>query len=70
MIQTKKNSLIESVTQTIIGLGTSFLIQLLIYPALGIAVSFGQNLIITFVFFVVSILRGYLIRRYFNKKNT
>jgi hypothetical protein len=66
-MQTKKISLIESVTNTIIGLVTSFLIQIIIYPLLDIPVSLGQNIIITFVFFLASILRGYLIRRFFNK---
>lgn len=30
-------------------------------------VSLDQNIIITFVFTIVSILRGYFIRRFFNK---
>jgi hypothetical protein len=68
MKQTKKQSIIESITQTVIGLVTSFLIQLIIYPILNIPVTFSQNLIITFVFFLASILRGYLIRRFFNNK--
>ena len=66
-MQNKKQSLIESITGTFIGLLTSFLIQLFIYPFLKIPVSIGQNLIITLVFFIVSILRGYLVRRLFNK---
>lgn len=70
MKQTKKNSLIESIAQTIIGLITSILIQIVLYPALGIPVTFGQNLIITAVFFIVSIIRGYAIRRLFDKKTT
>tara|TARA_R110000803_G_scaffold36542_2_gene78509 strand:- start:1268 stop:1480 length:213 start_codon:yes stop_codon:yes gene_type:complete len=65
--QNKKHSFIEAVTGTIIGLLTSFLIQLVIYPLLEIPVSIGQNIIITAVFFVVSIGRGYLVRRLFNK---
>jgi len=65
-MQTKKKSLIEAVSNTIIGLGTSFLIQLIIYPVLNIPVSIGQNIIITAVFFIVSIIRSYLIRRLFN----
>lgn len=46
---------------------TSFAIQLVIYPLLSIPVTLNQNIIITVVFFVVSFLRGYLIRRFFNK---
>jgi len=67
--QSKKYSIIESISQTVIGLGTSIIIQLIIYPLMNIPVTFSQNLIITFVFFIVSIFRGYLIRRYFNKKH-
>jgi len=67
-MQSKKNSIIESVTNTVIGLVTSFIIQIIIYPLLNIPVSLNQNIIITFVFFAASVLRGYLIRRYFNKK--
>jgi len=67
-MQSKRNSLIESVTNTIIGLVTSFLIQLIIYPILDIPVTLSQNVAITSVFFVASILRGYLVRRIFNSK--
>ena len=67
-MQNKKQSLIESIAQTIIGLGTSIIIQVVLYPILGIPVSFTQNLIITAVFFVVSIVRGYIVRRIFNKQ--
>tara|TARA_R110000744_G_scaffold242005_1_gene359195 strand:+ start:309 stop:533 length:225 start_codon:yes stop_codon:yes gene_type:complete len=66
-MQSQKGSLVEAISGTIIGLITSFAIQLTIYPALGITVSIGENLIITAVFFVVSIIRSYLVRRLFNK---
>jgi len=64
-MQTKKHSIIESIVQTIIGLATSVLIQVILYPMMGIPVTFSQNLIITSVFFIVSIIRGYLVRRWF-----
>lgn len=67
-MQSKKHSLIESVTQTVVGLVVSFCIQLVIYPMLNIPVTFSQNVIITTVFFIASIGRGYLIRRIFNRK--
>ena len=67
-MQSKKYSLIESVTQTVVGLVVSFAIQLVIYPMLNIPVTLSQNVIITAVFFVASIGRGYIIRRIFNKQ--
>ena len=66
MRQSKKHSLIESITNVVVGLVISFLIQLIIYPALNIKVSINQNLFITMVFFLASFFRGYVIRRIFN----
>ena len=65
-MQNKKYSFIEAITNTFTGLIVSFLIQLAIYPALNIPVRLSQNVIITIVFTVVSILRGYIVRRFFN----
>ena len=67
MKQSPKKSLIETITQTVIGLGTSIILQLILYPIMGIPVSLNQNLIITIVFFIVSIIRGYIVRRIFEK---
>lgn len=68
MSQSKNQSIIESATQTTIGLITSIAVQLIVYPLLGIPVSIKQNLIITAIFFAVSFVRGYLVRRLFNVK--
>jgi hypothetical protein len=66
-MQTKKYSFAESLVNTFTGLLVSFLIQLAIYPALGIPVRISQNLIITAVFTIASIIRSYLVRRVFNR---
>ena len=66
-MQTKKLSLIESLIQTFIGLSVSFIIQLIIYPVMDIEVSYKQNIIITLVFTIASIIRGYFVRRFFNR---
>ena len=67
LMQKRKHSIYESITNVIVGLITSFLIQLAIYPMLSIKVSVNQNIAITVVFFIVSFIRGYVIRRIFNK---
>lgn len=69
-MQTKKYSLIESITNTFVGFIVSLLIQLIIYPTMGIPVTFSQNIIITFIFTIVSILRGYIVRRMFNRSTS
>lgn len=66
-MQNKRLSLIESLTNTFTGLLVSFVIQLIIYPVLNIPVRLEQNAIITLVFTGASILRGYIVRRIFNK---
>lgn len=68
MKQTRKQSVIETVTQTILGLGISFIIQILLYPMMGISVTINQNIIITAVFFIASLVRGYVVRRIFEKE--
>jgi len=65
-MQTKKNSLFESVVNTLTGFLVSLLIQFIIYPALKIPVSLNQNIFITVIFTGASIVRGYFIRRLFN----
>lgn len=66
MKQSKKHSAYESATNVVVGLLVSIVAQMVLYPLMGIEVSFGQNLIITAVFFVLSFARGYIIRRLFN----
>jgi hypothetical protein len=68
MLQSKKQSILESFIQTTIGIILSFFIQLIIYPILNIIVTFTQNIIISIIFFIVSIFRNYVIRRIFNNK--
>jgi hypothetical protein len=51
-----------------VGILMSFVVQLILYPIMNIPVTIGENLIITAVFFVVSVVRMYVLRRLFNKK--
>lgn len=67
-MQSKRQSLIETVTSTFIGLSVSFLTQIIVFPMYNLEVNFSQNLQITAIFTIVSILRGYCVRRLFNKK--
>ena len=67
-MQTKKQSFIESITNTLVGFVISFASTFLIFPLMGFESSVGKNIVITLFFTVVSILRGYIIRRFFNNK--
>jgi len=65
-MQTKTVSLIEVCLGTIIGLGVAVLTQIVAFPWFGLAATIEQNLQIAAIFTVVSIARGYLVRRFFN----
>ena len=65
-MQTKKMSLIETVSSVIIGFIVALISQLGIFPILGIEVTFSENLLLGLFFTVVSIIRGYYVRRFFN----
>ena len=67
-MQTKYQSLIESFTNILIGYLTALLSQVLIFPLFDIDVTFQDNLLIGLYFTIISLLRSYLVRRYFNKK--
>lgn len=65
--QSKKHSVFESIINTIIGLVSSYVVQLIVFPLYGIKISHSTNLQITLIFFIISFTRSYLIRRAFNK---
>lgn len=68
MAQTKKQSLIESITNVLIGFWTALVSQLLIFPLFDIEVTIQDNLLIWLYFTLISLIRSYIIRRYFNTK--
>ena len=68
-MQSKLDSLIEAVLSTFLGFVISFISQLVFFPIVGIEVTLAQNFILTVLFTLVSIIRTYIVRRYFNKKS-
>lgn len=67
MTQSRRMSLIESIAGTAIGFVLSVFVGQVTFPAFGHTVTLGENLGITAVFTVVSIVRGYVVRRAFNR---
>ena len=68
-MQSKKQSLIESLTSTTIGIIIGILLNLTILPIFGYPVSVSDSLWISIIFTIVSIIRSYIIRRWFNSKD-
>jgi len=67
MSQSRTMSAAESVANVAIGYGIALLTQVVVFGALQIPVSLGQNLWIGAVFTVVSLVRSYVMRRIFNR---
>ena len=67
-MQSKKQSFIESLTSTTIGIIIGIVLNLTILPIFGYPVSLSDSLWISVIFTIVSIIRSYIIRRWFNSK--
>ena len=66
MIQTKKQSAVESVANVAIGYGVSLVANATILPLFGIAISLSDNIAIGAIYTAISIARSYCVRRAFN----
>jgi hypothetical protein len=60
-------SLIESATNLAVGFGVALLTQALLFPLFGFHASAREHVTITIVFTVVSFVRSYALRRFFNR---
>lgn len=65
MKQSRTMSLVEAVTNVIVGYGVAVVTQILIFPIFGLHTTLAQNLKMGAVFTVVSIARSYVLRRLF-----
>lgn len=65
--QTRLGLLIESLSNVAIGFVVAFISQVVIFPFYDIHISASENLAIGAWFTMISIVRGYCVRRYFNK---
>lgn len=66
MNQTRLESLAEVLINVVIGWCIAFITQLIVFPLFGVHVSLSSQIWISVIFTVVSIIRGYIIRRWFN----
>ena len=68
-MQTKKQSFIEANSQAIIGSIIGLIAIRILLPLVEDLDKNTQTIIIVFIMYVLSSSRGYVIRRWFNKKN-
>ena len=67
-MQTKKWSMIESLTSTTIGWLIGVILNMSVLPLFGYDVSLTDGVLISIIFTAVSVIRSYVIRRFFNSK--
>lgn len=67
MSQSRRQSVIETVASTAIGFGIAFLATWAVMPIFGHHVTHADNFWITTIFTVISLVRGYFVRRMFNR---
>ena len=65
MRQSRRMSLLESLTNVAIGYGVAVATQIAVFPLFGLEVSLSDNLAIGGLFTLVSIARSYAVRRLF-----
>ena len=65
-MQSRLMSAVETATNIAVGLVVSFIAQLVIFDVYDISVTVSQNVEITLFFTLVSIVRSYALRRFFN----
>ena len=68
MLQTKRQSLIETLTNVAIGYLISFIANMLVLPLFGYNINLTDGVLISIIFTIISIVRGYVVRRWFNSK--
>jgi len=65
--QSKLGSFVEAWINVIIGFGVNFTANLIILPMFGFAaLTLRNNLIIGIIYTVISVVRSYVVRRWFN----
>jgi len=68
MIQSRRDSLIESITNIAIGYGVAVAAQMVLFPCFGVECSTGKNFGIGACFTVISLVRSYVLRRIFARR--
>lgn len=63
--QSRRMSLVEAITNVVVGFGVALLTQIIVFPLFDLAVSLGKNLAIGGLFTLASIARSYALRRVF-----
>jgi hypothetical protein len=67
MSQSRAMSLIEALTNVVVGYTLAVATQFAVFPLLDVEIRARQMLVLGLAFMVVSIVRSYVLRRLFNR---
>jgi len=67
MKQSRAMSMVEAVTNVVVGYGVAVVTQILIFPVFGLQTTLAQNLKMGVIFSFVSIARSFALRRLFER---
>lgn len=68
LMQSKKESFIETLTSVFVGWLIGVILNMLVLPLFDYNITVIDSLWVSLIFTVVSVIRGYVIRRFFNSK--
>ena len=67
-MQNKAQSLIETLTNVSIGYVISFIANMTVLPMFGYDINLTDGFWISIIFTIISVIRGYVVRRWFNMR--
>ena len=67
MTQSRSMSLVEAITNVVVGYALAVATQIVVFPWFGLQASLGENLALGGVFTGISLLRSYALRRLFER---
>ena len=68
-MQTKKQSLIETLTSVFVGWFIGVILNMLVLPLFDYDVNLTDGVLISIIFTAVSVVRSYVVRRFFNSRS-
>ena len=67
MTQSRRMSMVEAITNVVVGYALAIVTQIVVFPWFGLHPSLGENLALGAVFTGISLIRGYTLRRLFER---
>ena len=67
MTQSRRMSMVEAITNVAVGYALAVATQIVVFPWFGLHPSLGENSALGAIFTGISLIRGYILRRLFER---